>query len=118
MNSVSLIGHLVADPEITYLPSGTAVANFRIAVADVFGSGEDRTEKTYWFNCKAYGKLAETISEHLGKGSKVGIQGKLTQESWENENGKKSIVRIIVNRIDFLSWKSAENEDNQKNEPF
>lgn len=115
MNIVSLIGNLGADPETTTLPSGTTVVNFSIAVDDVYTTAEDKIEKTYWFQCKAYGKIADIIAKYLTKGSKVAIQGKLTQESWENDNGKKSAVKIIVKSIDFLSWKSAEEEEN---EPF
>lgn len=46
VNSVTLIGNLGADPEIAELPSGTKVANFRVAVNEVYGSGEDKTKKT------------------------------------------------------------------------
>ena len=113
MNSVTLIGNLGADPETTALPSGTKVSSFRVAVGDVYGTGDNKTEKTYWFSCKTFGKLAEIVEQHLSKGSRIGLHGKLIHEEWEKDGQKKSAVRIIADRIDFLSWKTSQGEELQ-----
>ena len=100
MNNISIIGTLGRDPEIATTPNGTTIAKFSIAVNDGFGD----KQKTYWFNCVAFGKTAETIQRYVTKGGKVGITGKLSQSKWDTQDGqKRSSVEIIVNIIDLLT---------------
>lgn len=111
MNSVTLIGNLGADPEMIQLQNGTAVTNFRVAVNETYNSGNEKTEKTHWFSVKAFGKIAEVVTQYLHKGAKVGIHGRLSYEEWEKDGQKRSAVKIIADRIDFLSWKTVEEEE-------
>ncbi len=69
MNKIIVIGHLGRDPEMRYLPSGQGVSNFSVATSRKYttSSGEQR-EETEWFNCSAFGRLAETCNQYLTKG--------------------------------------------------
>jgi single-strand DNA-binding protein len=117
MNSVTITGHLGRDPETTTLPSGTTVSNFSVAVNDIFRKGDEKTEKTHWFTVKAFGKLAELVNTYLSKGKKVGIIGRLNYEEWDSDTGKRSKVTIIADKLEFMSPRTVEAEETDK-EPF
>lgn len=102
MNSISITGYLGKDPEISNLPSGTAVATFRIAENEVYTANGNKQKHTNWFTIKAFGRLAE-IAKNLSKGKKVGVIGKLRYNEWESEAGKRNTIRIIAQKIEFLS---------------
>jgi single-strand DNA-binding protein len=72
VNKLILIGNVGRDPEMRFTPSGQAVTSFSVASNHVYtnGSGE-RKEETTWFNCQAWGKLAEITNQYLTKGSQV-----------------------------------------------
>lgn len=103
-NKVILIGNLTRDPELKYLPKGTAVCNLSMAVNRRWKTeaGEDR-EDVYFADCKAFGKQAETISQYVKKGHPLMIEGRLTREEWEDKSGgKKSATRIMIESFQFL----------------
>lgn len=112
MNTVALIGRLGADPKLDQTTGGTAVANFSIAV-DKFKKGGQKI--TNWINIKAFGKQAEACGTYLTKGSKVGVNGEISAESWEKDGKKNYAVRIIANNVQFLGEKKATAQDS---EPF
>jgi single-strand DNA-binding protein len=99
INNVTMIGRLTRDPELRYTSSGTSVASFNIAFNDKYLDNE----KTYFFNCIAWGKLGETIVKYFKKGEQIPISGKLTQRSWDDKAGnKRSTVEIQVSDIHFI----------------
>lgn len=101
INRVILIGRLTKDPELKTTPSGTAVVNFSIAV----GGKPDKNggDSVSFFNCQAWNKAAENISNYLHKGSLICIDGRLNQRSWTGQDGTKhSTVEIIAERVEFL----------------
>jgi len=96
-NRVKLIGHLGANPEIRSLESGRKVANFRIATNSVYTNEKgERKEDTQWHPIVAWGKLAEISEEHLTKGKKVAIEGKLVHRTYETKDGDKRYVTEIL----------------------
>ena len=106
MNVVTMSGNLVSDPELRYTPQGTPVANFRIAVNSRFknGSGELKEEVCY-IDVTAF-RAAEAIAEHLAKGRRVNIVGRLRYETWQNSDGQtRSKHRILANQVEFLGGK-------------
>lgn len=105
MNNVTITGNLGRDPELRYTTNGTAICDLSIAVKDFATSNGEKIEKTYWFNARIIGKLAESANAHLAKGRKVGVSGKLTQDTWEKDGQKHSIVRILAREVEFLSPK-------------
>lgn len=80
-------GHLGADPELRFTPSGKAVANLRIACTERkrTPSGEWEDGTTTWLNVAVWGHLAETVTEHLRKGSLVHVVGRLSQREHEGK---------------------------------
>jgi single-strand DNA-binding protein len=109
MNRVTLIGRLTRDPELKYIQSGSAVANFTIANNKIYTtSNGERKEDVSFFDCVAWGKLGETVAEYMQKGRRVAVEGRLQQRRWEDQEGnKKSKIEIIADGIQFLDSKSG-----------
>jgi single-strand DNA-binding protein len=100
MNSVNLIGNLVADAEMRFTTSGKAVANFSVA----HNKKLKDEEKASFFDCVIWDKAAEALTKYLVKGKKVGLTGELNQRRWKTDAGEnRSKVEIIVYNVDFLS---------------
>ena len=96
-NRVKLIGHLGADPEIRSLESGLKVANFRITTNSTYTNEKgELKEDTQWHPIVAWGKLAEICEEHLIKGKKVAVEGKLVHRTYETKDGDKRYVTEIL----------------------
>ncbi len=106
VNKVILLGNLGKDPEIKFLPSGQAVANFGLATTERYkdkaGEWQDKTE---WHNITAYGRQAEIIRDYVKKGHKLFIEGRLTTRSWDDKDSGKKVYRteIVVNDLSLLS---------------
>ncbi|PSU46998.1 single-stranded DNA-binding protein [Photobacterium frigidiphilum] len=98
VNKVILVGNLGNDPEIRYMPSGSAVANITIATSESWrdkATGEQR-EKTEWHRVALFGKLAEVAGEYLRKGSQVYIEGQLQTRKWQNQQGQDQYTTEVV----------------------
>ena len=99
MNVVTLIGNLASDVELRELDGGKRVANFRIAVNRPTEAGE-----ADFFRVSVWEKQAELCSQYLAKGRRVGIEGRLRTNRWEDSDGnKRSSVEIVASRVEFLS---------------
>ena len=102
VNKVTLLGNLGKDPEIKFLPSGQAVANFSIATTDRYkdkaGEWQDRTE---WHNVVAYARTAEIVRDYVKKGNKLYVEGRLTTRSWDDKDTGKKVYRteVVVNDL-------------------
>src|SRR5262245_8065077 len=104
LNKVFLIGNLTRAPELRYTPSGTAVADLRLAVNRNYTtqSGEKRDE-TCFLTVVVWGKQAETCGEYLDKGSPVMVEGRLQTRDWETKDGqKRNVVEAVAERVQFL----------------
>jgi single-strand DNA-binding protein len=104
LNKVFLIGNLVRPPELRYTPSGTAVADLRLAVNRNYTlqSGEKR-EETCFLTVIVWGKQAETCGEYLDKGSPILVDGRLQTRDWETKDGqKRSVVEVVAERVQFM----------------
>lgn len=105
MNYVVLLGNLTRNPELKHLTSGTALAEFGIAVNENYKDKSGaKVEKVHFFDCVAWGRTGEVIAEYFQKGKKILIEGKLTFEQWEDKSSgaKRSKVRVNVQRFHFL----------------
>ncbi len=104
-NKVILMGNLTRDPEMKYLPSGTAVANFGIAMSEKYTdrqSGEQR-ENVCFVDVEAWDRQAEIVNEYLSKGSPVFLEGALKFDSWETPEGeKRSKLRVRMFRMQLI----------------
>ena len=104
INRVTLVGRLTRDPELKHLPSGSAVLELGLAVngrrQDASGQGVD---KPNFFDVKVFGNQAEMLSQHLAKGRRIGVDGRLDWSSWESQDGgKRSKVEVIAQSVQFL----------------
>ena len=103
LNEVLLIGALDADPEMRYTANGSAITTFSVAVNRSYGVDGERKEETEWFNIVTWAKLAELLGQHLQKGRKVYIEGRLTSRSWDGPDGQKRYrTEVVANQVLFL----------------
>jgi single-strand DNA-binding protein len=104
-NKVILMGNLTRDPELKYLPSGTAVARLGLAVNHSYTdrqSGEKK-EEVCFIDLDAFGRTAETMNEYLQKGRTVLIEGRLRYRTWETDDGQKRGKHdVFVERFTFV----------------
>ena len=104
INRVTLVGRLTRDPELRHLPSGTPVLQLGLAVN---GRQKDDagnwTDKPNFFDIKVFGNQAEMLANHLSKGRRVGVDGRLDWSSWEAQDGsKRSKVEVVAQSVQFL----------------
>ena len=104
INRVTLVGRLTRDPELQHLPSGTPVLRLGLAVnGRQQDSGGSWVDKPNFFDVKVFGNQAEMLSQHLAKGRRVGVDGRLDWSSWEAQDGsKRSKVEVIAQSVQFL----------------
>ena len=103
LNKVFLIGNLTRDPELRYIPSGSAVTTFTVAVNRVYTQQGEKKEEVSYIKVVVWAKMAETCSEYLSKGSPVFVEGRIQSRSWETPQGeKRSAVEVIAERVQFL----------------
>ena len=102
-NRVVLVGNLTRDPELRYIPSGTAVTEIGLAVNDrrKNAAGEWIDETTF-IDITLWGRQAEIASEYLNKGSSVLIEGRLKLDTWEKDGKKNSKLRVVGERMQML----------------
>ena len=100
LNKVMIIGHLGADPEMRYTPSGTAVANFNVACNWSRPNREtgERQEETEWVRVVLWDRLAEIASQYLQKGRQVYIEGRLRTNEWQDRDGNRRWTTEVVAR--------------------
>src|SRR5688572_7728566 len=112
-NRVLLMGNLTRDPQLKYLPSQTAVAEFGVACNRKFrtAQGEDREEVTF-VDVTAFGKQAEVINQYMNKGKPIFIEGRLKFDSWEDKQGggKRSKLTVVVENFQFVGGRDGGGE--------
>jgi len=110
INKVIIIGNLGADPETRAMPSGTTVANLRIATTESWKdrqSGEQQ-ERTEWHRVALFGRLAEIAGEYLRKGSHVYIEGSLRTRKWQDKQGnERYTTEIVANDMQMLGGRGG-----------
>jgi single-strand DNA-binding protein len=110
INKVILIGHLGQDPETRAMPSGSAVANLRIATTESWRdkqSGENK-ESTEWHSVALFGRTAEVAAQYLRKGSQVYIEGRLRTRKWQDKSGAdRYTTEIVANDMQMLGGRGG-----------
>ena len=104
LNRVMLIGNLGKDPEMRFTANGSAVTNFSLAVNRSFKTTEgERREEAEWFTVVCWNQLAELVGQHLHKGRKVYVEGRLQTRSWDGPDGQKRYrTEVVANQVLFL----------------
>lgn len=102
-NRVILVGNVTRDPELRYIPSGTAVVDLGLAVNDRRKDAQGQwVEDTTFVDVTLWGRQAEVASEYLTKGAPVLIEGRLKLDTWEKEGKKQSKLRVVGERMQML----------------
>jgi single-strand DNA-binding protein len=102
MNSVQLIGRLTHDPDAGHTARGTAVTSFRLAIDRPGRNGAD------FVTVKAWERLAEVTAEHLTRGRRVAVQGRLAHEAWMGSDGRRAErLTVVADRVEFLDAPAA-----------
>lgn len=112
LNKVLLIGNLGRAPEMRYTPGGTPVTTFSIAASRTWVTADgDRRDVTEWFNIVAWRRLAEICNQHLGKGSRVYIEGRLQTRSWDDGDGHRhQRVEVVAHEMIILDGGPREHD--------
>lgn len=109
VNKVILVGRLGKDIELKYTPNGTAVGKSTLATNEYFKDDKgERQERTDWHNIEIWGKMAETASAFLKKGSLVYFEGRLKTDVYEKDKEKKYFTKVVVDRMQFLDSKKSD----------
>lgn len=105
INNVAVSGYLSKEPDLRQTQSGMAILSFGICVNDKRKNQKTGEWEDYpnFIDCKMFGAYAESMSQHLHKGTKAVVEGKLNQQTWEKDGQKRSRIEIIVNTIDIMS---------------
>lgn len=110
LNSIILMGRLTRDPELRKSSNDTSITNFTLAIdnPNVDANGE---RGTTFIDARCFGKVAESVSQHVRKGSKVAVSGAFTSRSYLNKAGEKRVAyEIQVNSVEFLDPKPVDEE--------
>jgi single-strand DNA-binding protein len=107
LNKVFLAGRLTRDPELRYLPSGTALCKMGLAVSRTYKTQEgERKEDTLFVDVTAWTKLAEFCGENLKKGRPILVEGSLKSDTWDDKTTgqKRTKLEVLANRIQTMDW--------------
>ena len=110
INKVIIIGNLGADPETRAMPSGTTVANLRVATSESWRDKQtgEQQERTEWHRVALFGRLAEIAGEYLRKGSQVYIEGSLRTRKWQDKQGNERYsTEIVGNDLQMLGGRGG-----------
>ncbi|WP_456464284.1 single-stranded DNA-binding protein [Persephonella sp.] len=118
LNKVFLIGRLTRDPEIRFLPSGSQITSFTIAVNRPYRVNNEWKEETYFFDIESFGMLAERLGKQLNKGTQILIEGQLRQDRWETASGeKRTKIKVVADKVNIISAKTQERSTEKEEEP-
>jgi single-strand DNA-binding protein len=92
---ITVVGNLVADPELRFTPSGQPVATFRVASTPRMrdnATGEWKDGDSLFLSCNVWRQAAENVAESLQRGMRVIVTGRLRQRNYETKEGEKRTV--------------------------
>lgn len=104
LNKALLMGNLTRDPELRYIPSGSAVTTFTMAMNRAYKSQTgEKKEETSFVRVVVWGRMAEVCGEYLKKGNPVFVEGRLQSRSWDGPDGqKRSTLEVVAINVQFL----------------
>jgi single-strand DNA-binding protein len=106
-NRVILMGNLTRDPELRYIPSGTAVTEITLAVNDRVKRNDQWTEETQYVDVTLWARTAEVVNEYLSKGSSILVEGRLKYDTWEKDGQKRSKLRVVADKMQMLGGRGG-----------
>lgn len=104
LNRVTLVGRLTRDPELRHTAGGEPICSMRLAVnSRSRDEGGDWTDKANFFDVTLFGRRGETVVNYMSKGSRIGVDGRLSWREWQAQDGtKRQNVEVIANDVFFL----------------
>lgn len=109
MNTITLLGRLTKNPEARYTSTGKAVTLFTLAVNRPYANSDGQREADF-INCQAWGKTAEVVGNHVSKGDRLLVEGRLQIRSYTDKEGvKRYATEVVVNRVEFIEQKKDSN---------
>ena len=110
LNKVLLIGNLTRDPELRYTPNGAAVCEFTLAMNRQWTSKQgEKKEEVCFVDIVCWARTAEICAEYLKKGRQCFVEGRMTLDRWETQDGqKRSKIRVTAERVQFLGGRPAQ----------
>lgn len=110
MNQVGLVGRMTKDPVLRQLPDNRVQLSFTLAINRTYRNNEGNVEADFVF-CSVWGKLAETVDRYCGKGSLIGVNGRLHTSTYINKEQQKVYkTEVVVEDVRFYVLKSRENQ--------
>jgi single-strand DNA-binding protein len=106
-NRVILVGNLTRDPELRYIPSGTAVSDISLAVNERVKKGDQWVDEVSFIDVTLWGRTAEIANEYLSKGSPLLVEGRLRQERWEKDGQKHSKLKVTCDKMQMLGGRDG-----------
>lgn len=110
VNKAIIVGNVGQDPEVRYMPSGSAVAEVSVATSEQWKdkqSGE-KQERTEWHRVTFFGRLAEIVGEYVRKGSQIYVEGSIRTEKWQDKQGQdRYTTKIIANEMQMLGGRTG-----------
>lgn len=121
VNKVILVGNVGKDPEVRYVESNVAVANFPLATSErgyTSRSGAQVPERTEWHNIVLWRGLAEVAEKYVKKGTQLYIEGKLRTRSWTDSNNVvRYTTEIYADNMEILSRRDTNNSQQVQEQP-
>jgi single-strand DNA-binding protein len=121
VNKVILVGNVGKDPEVRYVESNVAVANFPLATSErgyTSRSGAQVPERTEWHNIVLWRGLAEVAEKYVKKGTQLYIEGRLRTRSWtDNNNVVRYTTEIYADNMEILSRRDTNNSQQVQEQP-
>ena len=102
INNLTIVGRLTRDAELKYTQGGMALSKMAIAVNRRVKKGESWTDEASFFDVTLFGKLGESLSKYLLKGTQIAVIGELKQDRWQQDGNWRSSVNIVANNIQLL----------------
>ena len=112
MNKIIIIGNLGRDPEMRYSASGNPMTSFSVATNRRYTVNGEQREQTEWFNCTAYGRLADTCNQYLSRGQQVYVEGRLSTRQYDRRDGTPGFsLDVFVTDVQFLGRRGDQMDD-------
>jgi len=110
VNKVIIVGNVGQDPEVRYMPSGSAVAEVSVATSEQWKDKQtgEKQERTEWHRVTFFGRLAEIVGEYIRKGSQIYVEGSIRTEKWQDKQGNdRYTTKIIASEMQMLGSRAG-----------
>ena len=115
MNKITIIGNLGRDPEMRYSNSGQAMTRFSVATNRRYNTADgEQVEEVEWFNCTAFGNIANVCDQYLSKGEKIYIEGRLSSRMYDRQDGAPAVsLDVFVTELEMLGGPRLQTREQQ-----